>query len=47
MLEPRGVNHLDAPVTYGTFTPKGDFLEVPEFDMERLRSAWQEAVFAL
>ena len=26
---------------------QGDFLEVPEFDMERLHAAWQEAVFAL
>ena len=25
----------------------GDFLEVPEFNLDRLRAAWQEAVFAL
>ena len=27
--------------------PQGDFLEVPEFDMDRLHAAWREAVFAL
>ena len=39
--------HIHALVTCGAFTPQGDFLEVPELDMERLRAAWQEAVFAL
>jgi hypothetical protein len=34
-------------VTCGAFTPEGDFLELPEFDMERLLVAWQEAVFTL
>ena len=34
-------------ITCGAFTPEGDFLELPEFDMERLLVAWQEAVFAL
>ena len=34
-------------VTCGAFTPEGDFLEVPEFDLERLRVAWPEAVFCL
>ncbi len=39
--------HIHALVTCGAFTPKGDFLEVPEFDLQRLQVAWQEAVFAL
>lgn len=26
---------------------EGEFLEVPELDLDRLRAAWQEAVFAL
>ena len=34
-------------ITCGGFTPEGDFLELPEFDMERLLVAWQEAVFEL
>jgi hypothetical protein len=34
-------------VTCGAFTPDGDFLELPQFDMDRLLVAWQEAVFAL
>jgi hypothetical protein len=39
--------HLHALVTCGAFTEGGEFLEVPEFDMERLETAWQVAVFAL
>jgi len=31
----------------GAFTPDGEFLELPELDLERLQAAWQEAVFAL
>ena len=34
-------------MTCGGFTPEGDFLEVPELDMDRLHAAWREAVFAL
>ena len=34
-------------ITCGAFTPEGDFLELPQFDMERLLVAWQEAVFEL
>jgi len=34
-------------VTCGAFTPDGGFLELPEFDMDGLLIAWQEAVFAL
>jgi hypothetical protein len=39
--------HIHALVTCGAFTPQGDFLAVPEFDIERLCADWQEAVFAL
>ena len=39
--------HIHVLVTCGAFTPEGDFLELPQFDMERLLVAWQEAVFAL
>ncbi|MDZ4850270.1 MAG: transposase [Pirellulaceae bacterium] len=39
--------HLLVLITCGAFTPEGDFLELPEFDMERLLVAWQEAVFEL
>ena len=31
--------HIHTLVTCGAFTPEGEFLEVPEFDMERLRAA--------
>ena len=34
-------------MTCGAFTPDGDFIELPEFDIDRLLVAWQEAVFAL
>ena len=33
--------------TCGAFTPDGEFLELPELDLERLQTAWQEAGFAL
>ena len=39
--------HIHTLVTCGAFTPEGDFLEVPELDMDRLHAAWREAVFAL
>jgi hypothetical protein len=39
--------HLHSLVTCGGFTPAGEFLELPELDMERLHGAWREAVFAL
>jgi ribosomal protein S27E len=39
--------HVHALVTCGAFTPEGNFLPVPEFDVERLCADWQEAVFAL
>jgi hypothetical protein len=31
----------------GAWTPEGEFLELPEFDIERLLVAWQDAVFEL
>jgi hypothetical protein len=39
--------HLHLLVTCGAFTGEGEFLEVPELDLDRLREAWREAVFAL
>jgi len=39
--------HIHTLVTCGAFTAEGEFLEVPELDMGRLETAWQEAVFAL
>jgi hypothetical protein len=39
--------HIHTLVTCGAFTPQGRFLEVPDFDMDRLRAIWREAVFAL
>ncbi len=39
--------HLHMLLTCGAFTSGGDFLELPELDLERLEVAWQEAVFAL
>ena len=39
--------HIHVLITCGAWTPEGDFLELPEFDMERLLLAWQEAVFQL
>jgi hypothetical protein len=39
--------HIHTLVACGVFTPQGEFLEVPEFDLERPHAAWREAVFAL
>ena len=39
--------HIHVLITCGAFTPEGEFLELPEFDMERLLDAWQDAVFGL
>ena len=39
--------HLHALVTCGEFTSAGEFVKLPELDLERLEAAWQEAVFAL
>jgi len=39
--------HIHTLVTCGAFTPEGDFLDVPQFDIERLQASWREAVFAL
>ncbi len=39
--------HVHVLLTYGAFTSEGQFLELPELDLDRLQTAWQEAVFAL
>ena len=39
--------HLHMLVTCGAFTPTGNFVKLPELDLDRLEAAWQEAVFAL
>jgi len=39
--------HIHSLVTCGAYTPEGEFLNLPEFDMDRLLVAWQEAVFSL
>ena len=39
--------HMHVLITCGAWTPEGDFIELPEFDMERLLVAWQDAVFEL
>ena len=39
--------HIHVLITCGAFTPEGEFLELPEFDMERLLDAWQDAAFGL
>jgi hypothetical protein len=39
--------HLHVLVTCGGFTAAGDFVELKEFDLEHLETAWHEAVFAL
>lgn len=39
--------HIHVLVTCGGFTPEGEFVELPEFDLGRLEVAWEEAVFAL
>lgn len=39
--------HIHILLTCGAFTPQGEFLELPELDMETRETAWQEAIFAL
>jgi hypothetical protein len=39
--------HVHVLLSCGAFTPQGEFLELPELDIQRLEAAWQEAVFAL
>ena len=39
--------HFHVLLTCRAFTPQGEFLELPELDLERLQTAWQEAVIAL
>ena len=39
--------HTHSLVTCGAYTPDGEFLELPEFDMDSLLTAWRESVFAL
>ena len=39
--------HLHVLITCGAYTPNGNFLELKEFDLDRLEAAWQEAVFNL
>ncbi len=39
--------HIHVLITCGAFTPEGDFLELSEFNMDRLLVAWQDAVFEL
>jgi hypothetical protein len=39
--------HFHMLLACGAFTPEGEFLELPELDLERLQAAWQEAVFRL
>ena len=39
--------HIHMLVTCGAFSPEGKFLDVAELHTEALRTAWQEAVFAL
>ena len=38
--------HFHALVACGALTPAGNFLEVPEFNLDWLRAAWQGDVFA-
>ena len=39
--------HLHALLNCGVFTPTGNFVEVPQFDIDRLDVSWLEAFFAL
>jgi hypothetical protein len=39
--------HIHTLATCGAFTLDGEFLELPELDLERLQTPWQKAVFAL
>jgi hypothetical protein len=36
--------HIHVLITCGAYTPEGDFLELPQFDMDRLLVAWQSDV---
>ena len=38
-----GHPHFHVLLTCGAFTRQGEFLELPELDMERLEAAWQVA----
>ena len=42
-----GHPHLHVLITCGAWTAEGEFLELPEFDLERLLFVWQDAVFEL
>ncbi len=42
-----GHPHTHVLITCGAFTPTGDFIELPPFDLERLLVAWQEQVNTL
>jgi hypothetical protein len=39
--------HLHVLITCGAWTAECEFLELPEFDLEQLLVAWQDAVFEL
>ncbi|MEO2015869.1 MAG: transposase [Fuerstiella sp.] len=39
--------HTHVLITCGAFTPTGDFIQWPQFDLERSLVAWQEQVFTL
>jgi hypothetical protein len=41
------IHYIHFLVTCGAYTPEGEFLHLPEFDINRLLLAWQEAVFSL
>ena len=41
------MSHLHVLITCGAWTAEGEFLELPEFDLERLLVVWQDAVFEL
>jgi len=36
--------HIHVLITCGAYTSEGDFLELPQFDMERLLDVWQDEV---
>jgi hypothetical protein len=40
-------HHIHVLISCCVFTPEGDFLQLPKFDMERLLVAGQQAVFEL
>jgi hypothetical protein len=39
--------HIHVLITCGAWTPEDQFLELPQFDVDRLLAAWQDAVFEL